>query len=71
MTAQPTRAEAQALLAQLNEGMSTFAASIPADADLDAAVTHPRFGEMSTRGWLVLVALHEADHVNQIRALSN
>lgn len=70
MTAQPTRTEAQALLAQLNDYFDTFFAAIPVDGDLDNPVEHPRFGSMSPRAWLLLSTLHEGDHLNQIRALA-
>ncbi len=70
MTAQPTRADVQALLAQLNDSFDTFVANIPADAALDNPIEHPHFGSMSPRAWLMLSTLHEGDHLNQIRALA-
>ena len=33
-------------------------------------MTHERFGEMSTNGWMMLMALHEGDHLRQVRALA-
>lgn len=70
MAAQPSQDEAQAILAQMNQTLDAFIAGIPAGADLDQTAEHPRFGDMSTRGWLLLMALHEGDHINQLRALA-
>jgi len=66
----PSRDEALAILAEANLGFDTFVSEIPTDADLTKAATHERFGEMSTNGWLMLMALHEGDHVRQVRALA-
>jgi hypothetical protein len=66
----PARDEALAILAETSQAFDAFVGEIPADADLTKAATHERFGEMSTNGWMMLMALHEGDHLRQIRALA-
>ena len=46
-----------------------FFAMIPDDENLDNSETHDFFGPMSGRAWLYFAAMHEAEHVNQIKAL--
>ena len=70
MTNLPTREDAIAILDDANPGFDTFVAAIPADADLLKSMTHARFGEMNGKGWMLLMALHEADHLRQVRALA-
>jgi hypothetical protein len=41
------------------------------DETLDNTEQHNFFGTMSARTWLYFMAMHEADHVNQIRDLSS
>jgi len=48
---------------------SAWLAAIPADADLESAVDHPAFGKMSARAWLHFMAVHEANHVEQLEEL--
>lgn len=43
---------------------------IPEDADLSKTVDAGIFGEMGVRGWLLLTAVHEMDHVQQLRSLA-
>jgi hypothetical protein len=66
----PDRDEALATLAETSQSFDEFVSGIPADADLAKTMTHERFGEMSTNGWMMLIALHEGDHLRQVRALS-
>lgn len=66
----PSRDDALAILAQINTGFDAFIAEVPADADLAKAAPHQRFGEMSGKGWMMLMALHESDHLRQVRALA-
>jgi hypothetical protein len=65
----PLRDEALAILAAMEPDFDAFVSAIPADADLNRTMSHPRFGEMSTNGWMLLMALHEGDHLRQIRGL--
>jgi hypothetical protein len=65
----PARDEALAILAAMEPDFDAFVSAIPADADLNRTMPHPRFGDMSTNGWMILMALHEGDHLRQIRAL--
>jgi uncharacterized damage-inducible protein DinB len=43
--------------------------AIPEDADFTKTMEHERFGTIGVKGWLVLVAVHEHDHVQQFRSL--
>jgi len=47
-----------------------FFAMIPDDDKLDAESPHDFFGPMSGRTWLYFMAMHEAEHVAQVKALS-
>jgi hypothetical protein len=66
----PDRDEALSILAETSRSFDAFVSEIPADADLSKTMTHERFGEMSTNGWMMLMALHEGDHLRQVRALA-
>jgi hypothetical protein len=66
----PNRAEALTILADANREFDTLVSDIPAGADLSKTMSHERFGEMSVNGWMMLMALHEGDHLRQIRALA-
>lgn len=65
----PSREDALSILDTIEPEFDAFVAEIPADADLSRTMTHARFGEMSTNGWLILMTLHESDHLRQMRAL--
>ncbi len=43
--------------------------SIPPDADLTATRSSTFFGDLSLRGWILLAALHDEDHLRQIQRL--
>lgn len=43
--------------------------AIPDDADLSKTAETERFGNLSVKGWLMLVAIHEHGHVKQINSL--
>lgn len=66
----PSRDDALTILDRINAGFDAFVAEIPADADVTKAAPHARFGEMSSKGWMMLMALHEGDHLRQVRALA-
>lgn len=65
----PDRASALAILEELDVDTAAFFDALPENGDYSAAMSHARFGEMDSKGWLVLVAMHENDHLGQIRAL--
>ena len=46
-----------------------FFAMIPDDENLDTTDTHDFFGTVSGRSWLYFMAMHEAEHVEQIKSL--
>jgi hypothetical protein len=66
----PTREESLAILESNITGFDAFTNAIPSDADTTRTMEHQRFGEMSSKGWMLLMALHESDHLRQVRALS-
>ncbi len=47
-----------------------FFAMIPDDGKLDETGSHDFFGNVSGRSWLYFMAMHEGEHVVQVRALS-
>jgi hypothetical protein len=49
--------------------LSDWLAAIPADADLETSVDHPALGRLSGRAWLHFMAVHEANHVEQLEEL--
>jgi hypothetical protein len=46
-------------------------ASIPEDADLTRTVETDRLGSLGIKGWLLIMAIHEADHLGQLKSLSS
>jgi hypothetical protein len=40
------------------------------DEHLDVKITHPMFGPLSWREWLLFMRLHDLDHTRQIQAVS-
>lgn len=46
-----------------------FFAMLPDDDKLDNSTAHDFFGTMTGRSWLYFMAMHEAEHVAQIKAL--
>ena len=42
---------------------------IPENVDTSATIDHDTFGTVGVKGWLLLTALHEGDHANQLREL--
>jgi len=44
-------------------------ARIPADADLEKSDESPALGKVSARVWLYFMAVHEANHVEQLEEL--
>jgi hypothetical protein len=47
-----------------------YIAAIPADADWTQKRSSTFFGNLSLRGWVLLAALHDEDHLRQIRRLA-
>jgi hypothetical protein len=47
-----------------------YIASIPADADLTQTRSSTFFGDLSLRGWILLAALHDSDHLQQIQRVA-
>ncbi|HUG17025.1 MAG TPA: DinB family protein [Thermomicrobiales bacterium] len=66
----PDRAASLATLDQLDSDTAAFFAGLPADGDYARTVSHPRFGEIDSKGWLTLVTMHENDHLGQLRGLN-
>jgi DinB superfamily len=65
------------LKADLEEGLRSatnrfldFVASIPADADLTQTRSSTFFGDLTLRGWILLAALHDGDHLQQIQRVA-
>lgn len=67
----PDRAEALAILDQLDTQTAAFFDSLPDNGDYTRTMSHARFGKIDTKGWLTLLTMHENDHLNQIRALDD
>jgi hypothetical protein len=44
---------------------------IPPDADLETTRNSTYFGDLSLRGWVLLASLHDCQHIEQIRRLTN
>ncbi len=63
-----TRAEARQAARAVN--YRELFGGLTDDSKLDATEEHNFFGTMSGRSWLYFIAMHEADHVNQIRELN-
>jgi hypothetical protein len=66
------------LKADLEEGLRSatkrfldYIASIPADADLTKTRSSTFFGDLSLRGWILLAALHDGDHLQQIQRVAS
>jgi hypothetical protein len=63
------RERGEALRAVNAVDIDEYFGKIPADANLEAASHSDFFGAMPARAWLYFMAMHEADHVAQVRAL--
>jgi hypothetical protein len=51
--------------------LDAFLATIPDGADLTVVgEPNPRFGVVPAKGWLMFVAIHEADHVGQYQEMA-
>ena len=70
LTQLPGRDEALAIHDATDAGLSELFSSIPSDADLSQTTTHPRFGELGPRGMLLLMLIHETNHLDQMRSLA-
>jgi hypothetical protein len=58
---------------QLRSATTSFLeciASIPADADLTAKRSSTFFGDLGLKGWILLAALHDSDHLQQIQRIA-
>ncbi len=65
-----SREEVTTQLRAASEELVDFIATIPADADLMARRPSTFFGDLSLRGWALLAARHDLDHLLQIQRLS-
>lgn len=63
----------QALAAADALDLDAFLATLPEGADLltTSAEPHPFFGDVPAKGWLMFVAIHEADHIGQYGELAS
>lgn len=59
----------EALAAAQVVELDDFFAAIPDDESLDNTAEHDFFGTMNARSWLHFMAMHEAEHVAQIKSL--
>ena len=41
------------------------------DEHLDVKITHPAFGPLSWREWLLFMRVHDLDHMRQIEAIAD
>jgi DinB superfamily len=48
-----------------------YIASIPADADFTEKRSSTFFGDLSLKGWILLAALHDAEHRKQIQRIAS
>ncbi len=60
---------AEALAAASVVATDDFFEMIPDDENLDNSSEHDFFGTMTGRTWLYFMAMHEAEHVAQVKAL--
>lgn len=67
---QPDRDETLLIHDTTDAALAEFFSAIPSDADQSQTATHPRFGEIGPRGMLLLMLIHETDHLRQMRRLS-
>ena len=59
---------------QLRSATTSFLeciAGIPADADFTQKRSSTFFGDLSLKGWILLAALHDADHRQQIQRIAD
>lgn len=69
MEQRPDRAETLAILDRLDTVTEEFFNALPQHGDYTKSASHPRFGDMDTKGWLTIVTMHENDHLSQLRGL--
>lgn len=62
-------ADARRALARASMDLGALIARPGIDADLSGEVSHPLFGALNIRGWLLFQRVHDIDHVNQVEAL--
>jgi hypothetical protein len=68
---QRSREESLAALEAADSELARILELIPDDADSGRTIEHERFGTIGVKGWLLLTALHEGDHANQVRRLGD
>jgi uncharacterized damage-inducible protein DinB len=69
MEQHPSRTETLAILDQMDSDTEAFFDALPADGDYTKTGNHRFFGDIDTKGWLMVMSVHETDHLTQIRAL--
>jgi hypothetical protein len=62
--------ELTAALRSATDRFLTYIAAIPADADWTQTRSSTFFGDLSLRGWVLLAALHDGEHLQQIERLT-
>lgn len=65
----PDRAQALAIADAVLAGTRDFFAALPADLDLERTLANERFGDLGLRGYLMLTAIHDGDHLGQLARL--
>ena len=64
-----TKEESLAALDAADRELNRILDGIAEDIDTSATIDHDTFGTVGVKGWLLLTALHEGDHANQLREL--
>ena len=64
-----TRAGLLADLEDLRARLCTLVLATPADAQQEITWSHPEFGAMHWREWLLFARVHTLDHVRQVQAI--
>lgn len=65
------KADLEEQLRRATRSFLEYIASIPADADLTAKRNSTFFGDLSLRGWILLAALHDVEHWQQIQRIAD
>ena len=65
------KAESLEALAVADRELNRILDGIPEDVDTSSRIDHDTFGTVGVKGWLLLTALHEGDHANQLRELGD
>lgn len=65
----PDRSQALAIADAVLASTRDFFAALPADLDLERTLANERFGDLGLRGYLMLTAIHDGDHLGQLARL--